>query len=205
VLVLNRRPGESILVEEGIDICVLQAGTDSLFLRIAAPRVDPSVVLGATAVSTRELRLQIGAPSKAWIDEDGVHVEVAGGGHPATAGHATLSFSCRSGLVARVGEGLELGVGPTERGHPCLTLDGPAVGVQVRLALIRLSKSCVRLGVDAPGRRVYRKELWDAVVAANTAAAGTGVDVAGLSRRPGRPPAAGERRPAAGERLPAAV
>lgn len=199
VLVLNRRPGESILVEDDIDISVLRGGNESMWLRIASPKIAPSVLLGATAVSTSELRLEIGAPRKAWIDEEGVHVEVAEGAHPAVAGHATISFFCRPGQIAKVGAGLELGVGPTERGHTCLTLDGPAIGVQIRLALIRLSKSCVRLGVDAPGRRVYRKELWEALVAANTAAAGTGDDLSDLQRRGIRSPAMVDAR------LPAAV
>ena len=173
MLVLNRRPGESIYVEGDIDICFLRATHQTVWLRIAGGRITPSVLLGATALSAEELRLEVGAPIRAWVDDHEVRIEVANRGHLSVETHATFSFLCRPGQVAKVGEGLELGVGPTERGHPCLTLGGEAVGAQLRLALIRLARSCVRLGIDAPGLRVYRRELWEAVVASNTAAAGT--------------------------------
>ena len=177
MLVLNRRPGESIYVEGDIDISVLRATHQSVWLRIAGERIAPSVLLGATVLSPEELRLEVGAPRRAWVDDQGVRVEVAGHGHLSVVTHATFSFLCRPGQAATVGEDLQLGVGPTEHGHPCLLLGGEAVGAPLRLALIRLANSCVRLGIDAPGLRVHRKELWEALVAANTAAAGTGNDL----------------------------
>lgn len=178
MLVLNRRPGESIVVEGDLDISVLRGANHVVWLRIAGKRIAPSVLLGVTAISPEELRLEIGAPLRARVDERGVSVEVAGSGHLSVVRRATLSFLCRPGHVAEVGDGLELSVEPTERGHPALTLAGPAVGAQVRLAMIRLTKTCARIGVDAPGLRVHRKELWEELVAANTAAAGTGDDLA---------------------------
>ena len=183
MLVLNRRPGESIYVEGDIDISVLRATHQAVWLRIGGERIAPSVILGATALSAEELRLEVGAPLRAWVGDHEVRIEVASRGHLSVEKHATFSFHCRPGQVAKVGEGLELGVGPTERGHPCLTLGGEAVGAQLRLALIRLARSCVRLGIDAPGLRVYRKELWEALVAANTAAAGTGGDLSDAQSR----------------------
>ena len=177
MLVLNRRPGESIHVEGDIDISVLRATHESVWLRIAGERIAPSVLLGVTALSPVELRLELGAPLRAWVDDHEVRIEVAGHGHLSAVTHATFSFLCRPGQAARVGEGLELGVEPTEHGHPCLLLGGEAVGASLRIALIRMAKSCVRLGIDAPGLRVHRKELWEALVAANTAAAGTAGDL----------------------------
>ncbi len=191
MLVLNRRPGESILVEGGLVLSVLRVANQVVWLKIAGETIAPPVLLGVTAVSHEELRLEIGAPLRAWVDEDGVRVEVASGGHLSVVKHATLSFLCRPGHVARVGEGLELWVEPTERGHPALTLAGPAVGAQVRLAMIRLTKACARIGVDAPGLRVHRKELWEELVAANTAAAGTSDDLAEPQPQITRPRAAG--------------
>ncbi len=189
MLVLNRRPGESIFVEGDIEIAVLRATHQAVWLRIAGARIAPAVLLGATALSAEELRLEVGAPLRAWVDDHEVRIEVASRAHLSAAKHATFSFHCRPGQVAKVGGGLELGVGPTERGHPCLTLGGEAVGVQLRLALIRLARSCVRLGIDAPGLRVYRKELWEELVTVNTAAAGTGGELGdtqpGFTRPPG--------------------
>jgi sRNA-binding carbon storage regulator CsrA len=187
VLVLNRRPGESIYVEGGIDIAVLRSTHQAVWLRIAGETISPAVLLGATALSAEELCLEVGAPLRAWVDDHEVRVEVASRGQLSVERHATFSFYCRPGQVAKVGEGLELGVAPTERGHPCVTLGGKAIGVQLRLALIRLARSCVRLGIDAPGLRVYRRELWEALIAANTAAAGTDVDAPGVDARVIRP------------------
>jgi sRNA-binding carbon storage regulator CsrA len=180
VLVLNRRRGESIYVEEDIDICVLRSTHQAVWLRIAGERIAPPLLLGATALSSEEVRLEIGAPLRAHVDGHEVRIEVASPGQLSVAAHATLSFHCRPGHVAKVGGDLEVGVGPTEHGHPSLTLGGRVIGTHLRLALIRLSTSCVRLGIDAPGRRVYRKELWDALVATNTASAdASGVDFDG--------------------------
>lgn len=177
VLVLNRRPGESVLIEGDLVITVLSARERAVWLKVAGPEIARPLLLGVSAVSTNETRLEIAAPIAATVDESGVCVELAGPDHPAVASRTTLSLVLLAGNRVNVGAKLEVGVAPSEHGHPCLVLGGPAIGPELRVACIRPAGSCVRLGVDAPGRRVYRMELWEALVAANQAAAGAEDDL----------------------------
>lgn len=176
MLVLNRRPGESVLIEDDLVVTVLSARESTVWLRVLSPKITLPFLLGVSAISPTETRLEIGAPISATFDEHGARVEVGGPDHPSVAAKTTLSLVLRPGHRLNVAALLEVGVAPSERGHPCIVLGGPAIGPEVRVACIRPVRSCVRLGIDAPGRRVYRMELWEALVAENQAAAGTDDD-----------------------------
>ena len=80
----------------------------------------------------------------------------------------------------------------------------------IRITVVSIRGNQVRIGVEAPERRVYRKELWDDMVAANKAAAGEGDDLTSLLA--GEHPAGGaqdaekaapaeDAAPAAGEKV----
>ncbi len=71
----------------------------------------------------------------------------------------------------------------TDHSRPYLVLGGPAIDTELKIAFIRPVGNSVRLGVDAPGRRIYRKELWEALVAANRAALGADGDLSYLRQR----------------------
>lgn len=172
MLVLNRRAGESIVIEDGIQLSVLSVTDRKVWLCIEAPGVDPPVRVSASAVSETEARFEIGAPISVAIDDKEARVEVARGGHPSIQAQATIGFNRRVGESVVVGDGLRVGLASLTKGNPSLTLEGPDMADGLTITLIRPVGRYVRIGVDAPDRRVYRKELWDDVMAANKAAAG---------------------------------
>ncbi len=192
MLVLNRRPGESIVIEHGVQVSVLSVTDRKVWLSIEAPGVDPPVRVSATAVSDTEARIEIGAPVSMSVDDNGVRVEVAHPGHAAVRAQATVGLNRRIGESITVGDALRVGLGSLAKGNPTLTIDGPEIAEGLRVTLIRPVGSYVRVGVEAPDRRVYRKELWADVMAANRAAAGDGELSALLDGKPHRGPDRGQ-------------
>lgn len=174
MLVLNRRPGESIVIEHGVQVSVLSVSDRKVWLCIEAPGVDPPVRVSASAVSDTEARIEIGAPVSISLEDGLARVEVARPGHPAIHAQATVGLNRRIGESVAVGDTLRVGLGSLAKGNPSLTIEGPTIADGLRITLIRPVGSYVRIGVEAPDRRVYRKELWDDVMAANRAAAGDG-------------------------------
>jgi sRNA-binding carbon storage regulator CsrA len=187
MLVLNRRAGESIVIEDGIQLSVLSVTDRKVWLCIEAPGVDPPVRVSASAVSETEARFEIGAPISVEIDEEEARVEVARSGHPSIQAQATIGFNRRVGESVVVGNGLRVGLASLTKGNPSLTLEGPNMADGLTITVIRPVGRYVRIGVDAPDRRVYRKELWDDVMAANKAAAGD-ADLSSLLEPSGRGP-----------------
>ena len=117
-------------------------------------------------------------------------------GPPALAAQATFSLNRRVGQAVSVGDGLRLGIGSVAKGNPCITIEGVTIGDGLRITLIRPAGSYVRIGVEAPGRRVYRRELWDDMVASNKAAAGEDDDLSALlAAEPGPAAGTGGSRP----------
>lgn len=174
MLVLNRRAGESIVIEDGVHLSVLSVTDRKVWLCIEAPGIDPPVRVSATAVSETEARIEIGAPVSVAIDHEEARVQVASAGHPSIHAQATIGFNRRVGESVAVGDGLRVGLASLAKGNPSLSLQGPSMADGLTITLIRPVGRYVRIGVDAPDRRVYRKELWDDVMAANQAAAGDG-------------------------------
>lgn len=172
MLVLNRRAGESIVIEDGVHLSVLSVTDRKVWLCIEAPCVDPPVRVSASAVSETEARIEIGAPVSVAIEDGEARVQVAGAGHPSIQSQATIGFNRRVGESVVVGDGLRVGLASLAKGNPSLTLEGPDMAEGLTITVIRPVGRYVRIGVDAPERRVYRKELWDEVMAANRAAAG---------------------------------
>lgn len=170
MLVLNRRPGESIVVEGCVALRVLSAKGPTVWLRIDPADEHPPLVLGVAVHSPGSARLEIAAPSSYVSDGDGIRVEIALPPHVAAQASATVSFLCAAGQRVSVGDWIELAVCPSDSEHANLVLRGSAIGDELRLALSRPIGNCIRIGVDAPGRRVYRKELREVVVAESPAA-----------------------------------
>lgn len=170
MLVLNRHFGESIIIEGGVTITVLSAENRTVWLRVAGEKLSPSLLVGACCTSSVSMRLSIGAPLSMVIDEPGVRVQLAGQDHPSRRSQAVVSFYRTSGEEVLLSNGAVLRVKGTEHEHPNLVLSGDPLGGEISLAFIRPVGSWIRLGVDAPQRRVYRKELWEEIVASNSAA-----------------------------------
>lgn len=164
MLVLNRRPGESIIIEPGVIVTVLSVAERRVWIRVDAPEMAPlriSAVLGAPT----EARLEVGPLAGVSFDDGGVSVTVGHPSHAAAALGATLALNCRPGEGVTVAGGARVGIASVAKGNPCVALSGTAIGGELRLTLIRPAGNYVRLGVDAPDRRVFRRELWDSVQA----------------------------------------
>lgn len=171
MLVLNRRAGESIVIEDDIHLGVARIETKKVWLSVAAPGIAHPVYLCATSLSAEEARVELAAPRRVRVDGDGVHVELADPDDPSLGARATMSANRTLTERIFVDDSLEIGVGPMPKGGACLTLSGPTIGETIALTVIRQVGSYVRIGLEAPGRRVYRLELWEEVVAANRASA----------------------------------
>jgi len=176
MLVLNRRPGESIAVEGGIHLTVLSVADHHVDLEVTAPGVDHPVRLSSAAISDEAARLEVGPPTSVHFGADGVGIAVAGAEDPSAAVGAMLSLVRRLGESVTINDGLTVTVSAISKGNPCLEMDGPGIGFAVTVTVLRTMGSYVRIGIDAPAdRRVFRKELWEDLAAANRAAVG-GVD-----------------------------
>ncbi|HVC13845.1 MAG TPA: carbon storage regulator [Acidimicrobiales bacterium] len=164
MLVLNRRPGETIVIEPDLRVTVLSVADRRVWIGLRSSAF-PELRVSATAVSTTEARLEIVPISSVEFDGTRVRVTTAGDGDAAMAAHAGLALDRRPGERVEVGDGLWVAIASISKGNPAVTLGGQAIGEAVSITLIRPAGNYVRLGVDAPNRRVYREELWDVVQA----------------------------------------
>lgn len=163
MLVLNRRPGESIIIEPDFHVTVLSVTDRRVWIGIRSSGTVPSLRVSATVVSASEARLEIGPLSSVTFDLDTVRVATAPEAHPGHSSQAGLAINRKLGQHVEVGSDLWISVASVSKGNPCISFGGPAVGEEFSVTLIRPSGNYVRLGVDAPSRRVYREELWEAV------------------------------------------
>jgi sRNA-binding carbon storage regulator CsrA len=152
MLVLNRRPGESIIIEPDLRLTVLSVTERRVWIGVWPSATSPALRISATVLSDLEARLEIGPLSSVSFDGDVVRIVAAGAEHPASAQQAGLAINRT--------------LGQRVKGNPSLTFGGEAVGDELTITLIRPAGSYVRIGVDAPMRRVYREELWESVQAA---------------------------------------
>jgi sRNA-binding carbon storage regulator CsrA len=163
MLVLNRRPGESIIIEPDLRMTVLSLADRRVWIGLSAPGAFPELRVAASVVSAQEVRLEIVPTSSIVIEEGRVRVRAAPEGTAATAVRAGLAVDRKPGESIEVGDDLWISVASISNGNPSLEFGGKAIGDAFSVTLIRPAGSYVRLGVDAPNRRVYREELWDVV------------------------------------------
>ncbi len=172
MLVLNRRPGESIVIEPDLRVTVLSVTDRRVWIGVRAEDAFSELRVTASVVSPTEARLEIVPTSAVHFDGDRVRVTRASDGDAAVAVRAGVAIDRRAGERVEVGEDLWVAVGSVSKGNPAITFGGKAIGSAFTLTLIRPAGTYVRLGVDAPDRRVYREELWDVVRASSGSASG---------------------------------
>jgi sRNA-binding carbon storage regulator CsrA len=165
MLVLNRRPGESIVIEPDVRVTVLSVADRRVWIGLRSSGF-PDVHLSATVVSPTRARLEVGPISTVELEGDRVRVLVGSDGEPGALARAGLAVDRQTGERVEVGDDLWIGVTALVKGNPTLSFGGKAIGDDFELTLIGPTGSYVRLGVDAPDRRVYREELWEAVKSA---------------------------------------
>lgn len=163
MLVLNRRSGESIIIEPDVRAMVLSIEEGRVWFQLHGLGTVSDLRLSATVVSVAEARLEIGPLVSVDFDAAGVRLRSAPTSHPAAAMQAGLSISRRVGERVEIDDEVWIEIGTLPKGNPSVAFGGVGVGEPFTLAVIRPSGSYVRIGVDAPNRRVYREELWDAV------------------------------------------
>lgn len=164
MLVLRRRPGESIVFDGGMRICVAGLEGQRAWLEIAAPGLDVPVTVAVLEGDSDHARIGVRSPRAVAHDgESGdVHVEIA------PPDDTTLLVRRSVGERLVVGD-LELAVAASgsERAElriNCTALSGPVV-----LSAFPASGGEVKLGIDAPREvRVLREEVWRELEAANT-------------------------------------
>jgi sRNA-binding carbon storage regulator CsrA len=184
MLVLNRRPGESVIIEPDVHVTVLSVADRRVRISLRAPRVPP-LDISAVVVSGEAARLEIGPLASVAFDGDAVRVEIADVGAAADV-QAALAVNRSTGERVEVGDDAWVAVASVSKGNPCVAFGGDAIGEEVRITLIRPAGSYVRLGVEAPNRRVYREELWAAMQASGALDEPVG-RFDGASRPPGAP------------------
>ncbi len=165
MLVLNRRPGESIVIEPDLRVTVLSVTDRRVWVGFSAAGACGNLRVCATVLSPSEARLEIVPMSSVQFDGEHVRITTAGEQHAANASRAGLAIDRRPGERVEIGDHLWVAIGSISKGNPTITFGGSAIGDEFSITLIRPAGSYVRLGVDAPDRRVYREELWDAVQA----------------------------------------
>jgi carbon storage regulator CsrA len=163
MLVLNRRPGESIIIEPDLRVTVLSLSDRRVWIGLRAPGAVVELHISATVVSPEEARLEIVPASSVAFERGRVRITTAPQGAAAATMRAGLAVDRKPGEWVEVGEDLRIAVASITKGNPSLEFDGKAIGNAFSITLIRPAGSYVRLGVDAPDRRVYREELWDVV------------------------------------------
>ncbi|MDA8074929.1 MAG: carbon storage regulator [Actinomycetota bacterium] len=163
MLVLNRRPGESIIIQPDLRVTVLSLTDRRVWIGLSAPGAFPELRISAAVVAPERVRLEIVPTSSIVFDGDRVRITAAPQGTAATTVRAGLAVDRNPGEAVEVGDDLWVAVTSISKGNPTLEFGGDAIGDAFRVTLIRPAGSYVRLGVDAPERRVYREELWNVV------------------------------------------
>jgi sRNA-binding carbon storage regulator CsrA len=163
MLVLNRRPGETIVIEPDFRVTVLSVTDRRVWIGLRFPGELPELRVSATVVSPSEARLEIVPMASVEFDGDRVRITTPADGDPAAASRAGLALDRKPGERVDVGDGVWIAVDSISKGNPTVTFGGGDIGDAFSITLIRPAGSYVRLGVDAPDRRVYREELWDVV------------------------------------------
>jgi sRNA-binding carbon storage regulator CsrA len=174
MLVLNRRPGESIVIEPDLRLTVLSVIDRRVWIGMTASGTCGELRVSATVVSPTEARLEIVPMSSVEFEGDRVRITTDGDQGAASAARVGLAIDRAPGERVEVGDDLWVEVASISKGNPTITFGGSAIGDELSITLIRPAGSYVRLGVDAPNRRVYREELWDAVQASEDPRAAVG-------------------------------
>jgi sRNA-binding carbon storage regulator CsrA len=165
MLVLNRRPGESIIIEPGVVVTVLSVTDRRVWISMDAPGLS-QLRLSAVATGPTGARMELGPLAAVSYDGDDVLVALGSEGHPSATLHATLALDRSPGQRITLVGGAWVGLEAVTKGNPCVRFGGTVIGPEFSITLIRPAGNYVRLGVDAPERRVFRRELWDSVRAA---------------------------------------
>lgn len=183
MLVLRRRPFESILFDGGLKLTLAALQEHRAWLSFSAPGLEREIVLAALGVSNDGACIGVRAPRS--IGEDGPTLEIVTGG----SDQVVVLVNRKLGEQLRF-PGMSVSLQAVEGDRAVLALELASVGGTIGVSIFSVTGAEAKIGIEAPREvRVFREEVWQELEAANTEA-GSGwseSDLASLSvtrRRP---------------------
>jgi sRNA-binding carbon storage regulator CsrA len=167
MLVLRRRPLEALVFDGGLILTLLSVIDRQAWIGLEGPDIAEGVALGVLAVTPDAVCLGVRSPCRVTREVLGVTSLVLGD----PKDDSVLLLNAALGAVVEF-EGLRLTVASVEEGRALLQLATPSLPTPVGISIVSVSIAEARIGVDAPDEiRVYRKEVWLEMQAANRGAA----------------------------------
>lgn len=162
MLVLRRRPCESIVFDGGLKITVTALQDQRAWLAISAPDVTDPVVLAVLSVGTEEACIGVRGPDT--IARDGAVLTLG----TRADDDLVLLTTRRPGDILRF-SGLNVTIDAVETDRAVLGLELAAITGRVTISAFPATGGEVKIGIDAPREvRVFREEVWRELESANT-------------------------------------
>jgi sRNA-binding carbon storage regulator CsrA len=167
MLVLRRRPHEALVFDGGLVLTLLSVIDRQAWIGLEGPAIADGVAIGVIAVSPEVVCLGVRSPAKVIRETAGLTLLELGD----PKDDAVLLLNSALGDVIEF-EGLRLAVTSVEDGRALLELTTSSLATPIGVSIVSVSVAEARIGVDAPDEiRVYRKEVWLEMQAANRGAA----------------------------------
>ena len=182
MLVLRRRPSESILFDGGLKMTLTSLQEHRAWLAFAAPCLHEPVTLAALGVEDE--RACVGIRGPRLVGDDGAALEVRTGGS-----EATVLLVNRAVGEQLAFEGMTVTLQAIEAERAVLRLGLEVVPGPVDVSIFSVTGAEAKIGIEAPREvRVFREEVWQELEAANAGAgaAWSETDLASLSVTPRR-------------------
>jgi sRNA-binding carbon storage regulator CsrA len=179
MLVLRRRPNEAIVFDGGLVLTLAAVNSKVAWIAVSEAETADAVVVGLPATASDVAELAVRSPRLVERSGDHTSVQVA----PEADPDSVLVLSRPPGATIDI-QSIRLRVATINEERCYLELEASSLPAAVTLSVVSVSTVDARIGVNAPAElRVYRKEVWDEMQAANTAAAGewSKADLAALS------------------------
>ena len=183
MLVLRRRPLESILFDGGLKLTLAGVVDQRAWLSLSAPCLSAEVVLSPLQTTAGSVCLALRGPRALSEDERGLHLEL--GGSP----DAVVLINRSIGQCVHT-SGLALSLKAVEAGRAVLKLELACIAGEIGVSIFSVSGAEAKIGIEAPREvRVLRDEVWRELEAANAGAgaAWSEADLAALSAARRRP------------------
>jgi sRNA-binding carbon storage regulator CsrA len=190
MLVLRRRLHEAVVFDGGLSLSLVSLDGRRPWLRLDGPGLAVPVTVATYTETPDTARLAVADPAAVSGRGDEVVVSVTPPGTGEPPGPVVLVVDRRPGQRLRIGE-LSLTLSSVDAGRPVWAVGLPALPAGVSVTVFSTSTVDARLGIEAPSEvRVYRREVWLELQAANQGAAGwTAEELAALA--PAEHPSAG--------------
>ena len=183
MLVLRRRPLESILFDGGLKVTLAGVVDQRAWLSLSAPCLSAEVVLSPVQSTASSVCLALRGPRALTEEQDGLHLELGG------SADAVVLVNRSIGDVLHT-SGLTLSLKAIEAGRAVLRLELACITGEIGVSIFSVTGSEAKIGIEAPREvRVLRDEVWRELEAANAGAgeAWSEADLAALSAARRRP------------------